>query len=188
MSYSLISVALGFLGLLSAYFVYLKVKSSSEGDGRVKEIGDEIHLGAMVFMSAEYKRLAIFCLVCIAALYFSLGWQTASSFLLGALCSGTAGFIGMYSATKANVRTAVAARDQGASEALNIAFFGGSVMGLTVAAMGLIGVGILFYFFAGNIDTIHAIEGFAMGASSVALFSRVGGGIFTKSADVVRIL
>ena len=184
MSYSLLPVALGLLGLLSAFFVYLKVKSSSEGDGRVKEIGDEIHLGAMVFMSAEYKRLAVFCLVCIVALYFSLGWQTAASFLLGALCSGTAGFIGMYSATKANVRTAVAARDQGSSEALNIAFFGGSIMGLTVAAMGLFGVGILFYFFAGNIDTIHAIEGFAMGASSVALFSRVGGGIFTKSADV----
>ena len=184
MSYSLLSVALGILGLLSAYFVYLKVRSSSEGEGRVKEIGDEIHLGAMVFMSAEYKRLALFCLVCIVALYFSLGWQTSVSFILGALCSGIAGFIGMYSATKANVRTAVAARDKGPSEALNIAFFGGSIMGLTVAAMGLVGIGILFHFFAGNIDTIHAIEGFAMGASSVALFSRVGGGIFTKSADV----
>ena len=184
MPYSLISVILGLLGLLSAYFVYLKVKSSSEGEGRVKEIGDEIHLGAMVFMSAEYKRLAIFCLVCIAALYFSLGWQTAISFMLGALCSGPAGFIGMYSATKANVRTAVAAKEKGASEALNIAFFGGSIMGLTVAAMGLFGVGILFHYFAGDIKTIHAIEGFAMGASSVALFSRVGGGIFTKSADV----
>mgnify|MGYP001172088836 CR=1 FL=1 len=184
MPYSLISVFLGLLGLLSAYAVYLKVKSSSEGEGRVKEIGDEIHLGAMVFMSAEYKRLAIFCLVCILALYFSLGWQTAASFLLGALCSGIAGFIGMYSATKANVRTAVAAKEKGAAEALNIAFFGGSIMGLTVAAMGLFGIGILFYYFAGNTETIHAIEGFAMGASSVALFSRVGGGIFTKSADV----
>ncbi len=184
MPYSLVSVILGLLGLLSAYLVYLKVKSSSEGEGRVKEIGDEIHLGAMVFMSAEYKRLAIFCLVCIFALYFSLGWQTAISFLIGALCSGTAGFIGMYSATKANVRTAVAAKEKGASEALNIAFFGGSIMGLTVAAMGLFGVGILFHYFAGDIKTIHAIEGFAMGASSVALFSRVGGGIFTKSADV----
>ena len=80
MPYSLVSVILGLLGLLSAYLVYLKVKSSSEGEGRVKEIGDEIHLGAMVFMSAEYKRLAIFCLVCIFALYFSLGWQTAISF------------------------------------------------------------------------------------------------------------
>ncbi len=184
MPYSLLSVILGLLGLLSAYLVYLKVKSSSEGSGRVKEIGDEIHLGAMVFMSAEYKRLAVFCLVCIIALYFSLGWQTSVSFILGALCSGTAGFIGMYSATKANVRTAVAAKEKGASEALNVAFFGGSIMGLTVAAMGLFGVGILFHFFAGDIKTIHAIEGFAMGASSVALFSRVGGGIFTKSADV----
>ena len=184
MPYTLISVVLGLLGLLSAYLVYLKVRSSSEGEGRVKEIGDEIHLGAMVFMSAEYKRLAIFCIVCIVALYFSLGWQTAISFLLGALCSGTAGFIGMYSATKANVRTAIAAREKGASEALNIAFFGGSIMGLTVAAMGLFGVGILFHYFASDIKTIHAIEGFAMGASSVALFSRVGGGIFTKSADV----
>ena len=184
MPYFLISAFLGLLGLLSAYAVYLKVKSSSEGEGRVKEIGDEIHLGAMVFMSAEYKRLAVFCLVCILALYFSLGWQTAASFLLGALCSGIAGFIGMYSATKANVRTAVAAKEKGAAEALNIAFFGGSIMGLTVAAMGLFGIGILFYYFAGNAETIHAIEGFAMGASSVALFSRVGGGIFTKSADV----
>ena len=184
MPYSLITVSLGVLGLLSAYMVYLKVKSSPEGDGRVKEIGDEIHLGAMVFMSAEYKRLAIFCLICILALYFSLGWQTAASFLLGSLCSGIAGFIGMYAATKANVRTAVAAKEKGAAEALNVAFFGGSVMGLTVAAMGLLGVGILFYYFAGDIETIHAIEGFAMGASSVALFSRVGGGIFTKSADV----
>ena len=184
MPYSLISVSLGLLGLLCAYLVYLKVKSSPEGDGRVKEIGDEIHLGAMVFMSAEYKRLAIFCLICTLALYFSLGWQTAASFLLGSLCSGIAGFIGMYAATKANVRTAIAAKEKGAAEALNIAFFGGSVMGLTVAAMGLFGVGILFYYFAGNVETIHAIEGFAMGASSVALFSRVGGGIFTKSADV----
>ena len=184
MPYSLVTVSLGVLGLLSAYMVYLKVKSSPEGEGRVKEIGDEIHLGAMVFMSAEYKRLAIFCLICILALYFSLGWQTAASFLLGSLCSGIAGFIGMYAATKANVRTAIAAKEKGAAEALNVAFLGGSVMGLTVAAMGLLGVGILFYYFAGDIETIHAIEGFAMGASSVALFSRVGGGIFTKSADV----
>jgi K(+)-stimulated pyrophosphate-energized sodium pump len=184
MPYSLISVSLGLLGLLSAYVVYLKVKSSPEGGGRVKEIGDEIHLGAMVFMSSEYKRLAIFCLICILALYFSLGWQTAASFLVGSLCSGIAGFIGMYAATKANVRTAVAAKEKGSAEALMVAFFGGSVMGLTVAAMGLFGVGILFYYFAGDIETIHAIEGFAMGASSVALFSRVGGGIFTKSADV----
>merc|ERR1711965_747599 len=129
----------------------------------------------MVFMASEYKRLGIFCLICIFALYFSLGIETAGSFLLGALCSGVAGYIGMYTATKANVRTAVAANEKGASSALNIAFFGGSIMGLTVASMGLFGIGILFYYFAGDMKTIHAIEGFAMGASSVALFSRVGG-------------
>ena len=184
MIYNILPIILGLLGLLSAYFVYLKVKSSPEGTGKVKEIGDEIHLGAMVFMASEYKRLVAFCVICIIALYFSLGWETALSFFVGAACSGVAGFIGMYSATKANVRTAVAANDKGSSEALNVAFFGGSIMGLTVASMGLFGVGILFYYFGGDVKTVHSIEGFAMGASSVALFSRVGGGIFTKSADV----
>ena len=181
---NVLPIILGILGLLSAYIVYLKVKASPEGSGKVKEIGDEIHLGAMVFMASEYKRLALFCVVCIIALYFSLGWETAISFFVGAACSGIAGFIGMYTATKANVRTAVAANEKGASEALNVAFFGGSIMGLTVASMGLFGIGVLFYYFGGDIKTIHSIEGFAMGASSVALFSRVGGGIFTKSADV----
>ena len=180
MTYDIIPIILGVLGLASAYIVYLRVKSSPEGTGKVKEIGDEIHLGAMVFMASEYKRLGIFCLVCIVGLYFFLGWQTAISFIVGATCSGVAGFVGMYTATKANVRTAVAASEKGASEALNIAFFGGSIMGLTVASMGLFGIGILFYYFAKDTNTIHAIEGFAMGASSVALFSRVGGGIFTK--------
>ena len=184
MSNAIFPIALGILGMLSAFFVYIQVAKAPAGSGKVKEIGDEIHLGAMVFMAAEYKRLGIFCLICIIALYFSLGWQTSISFLLGASCSGIAGYIGMYTATKANVRTAVAANEKGSAEALNIAFFGGSVMGLTVAAMGLLGVGTLFYYFAGDVNSIHAIEGFAMGASSVALFSRVGGGIFTKSADV----
>ncbi len=181
---TILPIILGLLGLISAYIVYLSVQKNSEGSGKVKEIGDQIHLGAMVFMASEYKRLAIFCLICIFGLYFSLGIETAGSFLLGALCSGVAGYIGMYAATKANVRTAVAANEKGASSALNIAFFGGSIMGLTVASMGLFGIGILFYLFAGDKTTIHYIEGFAMGASSVALFSRVGGGIFTKSADV----
>jgi len=133
-------------------------------------------------MFAEYKRLAAFCLVCILALYFSLGWETAASFLLGSLCSGVAGFIGMYAATKANVRTATAAQEDGAAAALSVSFYGGSVMGLCVASLGLIGLGTLYYFF--NQDHVHALEGFGMGASVVALFSRVGGGIFTKSADV----
>ncbi len=181
---TILPIILGLLGLISAYVVYLSVQKNSEGSGKVKEIGDQIHLGAMVFMASEYKRLAIFCLICIFALYFSLGIETAGSFLLGALCSGVAGYIGMYTATKANVRTAVAANEKGASSALNIAFFGGSIMGLTVASMGLLGIGVLYGFMGNTLHGIESIEGFAMGGSSVALFSRVGGGIFTKSADV----
>ena len=91
---NILPIILGIFGLLSAYIVYLKVKSSPEGTGKVKEIGDEIHLGAMVFMASEYKRLAVFCLVCIIALFFSLGWETSLSFFVGATCSGVAGFIG----------------------------------------------------------------------------------------------
>ena len=184
-SNAFLPIGLGLFGLFSAIFVFLRIKSAPAGEGKLKEISDAIHLGAMVFMNSEYKRLAIFCVICISAIWFSeLGPNTALAFLLGAICSGSAGYWGMYTATHANVRTTVAANTKGASEALNIAFFGGSIMGLTVASMGLFGIGILYYFFAGDPHTIHAIEGFAMGASSVALFSRVGGGIFTKSADV----
>ncbi len=178
-------IGLGIFGLICAVLVFLKVKSEPAGEGKVVEIGNEIHLGAMVFMKSEYSRLAIFCVICIIAIASSdLGMNTAMAFLLGALCSGSAGYFGMYTATHANVRTAVAANTKGAAKALQIAFFGGSIMGLTVAAMGLFGIGLLYHFFAGDAHTIHDIEGFAMGASSVALFSRVGGGIFTKSADI----
>jgi K(+)-stimulated pyrophosphate-energized sodium pump len=178
-------IGLGIFGLICAVLVFLKVKSEPAGEGKVVEIGDEIHLGAMVFMKSEYSRLAIFCVICIIAIASSdLGMNTAMAFLLGALCSGSAGYFGMFTATHANVRTAVAANTKGATKALQIAFFGGSIMGLTVAAMGLFGIGLLYHFFAGDAHTIHDIEGFAMGASSVALFSRVGGGIFTKSADI----
>ena len=181
---ALLPVAFGAFGMIAAFLIYTSILKTPAGEGKVREIADEIHLGAMVFMASEYKRLAIFCLICIGALYFSLGSDTAISFTLGALCSGTAGYIGMYSATKANVRTAVAANTKGAAAALNVAFFGGSIMGLTVASMGLLGIGILYHFMGGTAHGVEAIEGFAMGGSSVALFSRVGGGIFTKSADV----
>ena len=181
---AILPITFGAFGMIAALLIYVNIIKSPAGEGRVKEISDEIHLGAMVFMASEYKRLAIFCLICIAALYASLGADTAISFTLGALCSGTAGYIGMYSATKANVRTAVAANTRGAAAALNIAFFGGSIMGLTVASMGLLGIGTLYLTMGGTAHGIEAIEGFAMGGSSVALFSRVGGGIFTKAADV----
>ena len=181
---AILPITFGAFGMIAALLIYVNILKKPSGEGRVKEIADEIHLGAMVFMASEYKRLAIFCLICIIALYASLGADTAISFTLGALCSGVAGYIGMYSATKANVRTAVAANTKGAAAALNVAFFGGSIMGLTVASMGLLGIGTLYFFMGGTVHGIEAIEGFAMGGSSVALFSRVGGGIFTKSADV----
>jgi K(+)-stimulated pyrophosphate-energized sodium pump len=175
---------LGAFGLVVAMYIYKQVKKFPEGEGKVVEIGKQIHLGAMVFMTREYKMLAIFASILTVLLFIFLGWATAFCFVLGALASGTAGYIGMNTATKANVRTTTAAHNSGPAAALTVAFFGGSIMGLCVAALGLLGLGITFIMFSGNPESLHAIHGFAMGASVVALFSRVGGGIFTKSADV----
>ena len=155
------------------------------GPDNVQRIADQIHIGAMVFMHREYKMLAAFAGVLVLGIYLSpLGQDTAIAFIVGAVSSATAGYLGMYAATRANVRTAVAANDSGPAKALNIAFYGGSIMGLCVASLGLIGLGGLFYFFGTDAESAHSIHGFGMGASVVALFSRVGGGIFTKSADV----
>ena len=181
---TLLPPIIGVLGLIAASYTYMQVKKYPEGEGKVVEIGNQIHLGAMVFMKREYKMLSMFAAVLIILLYIFLGWGTAFSFLLGALASGTAGYIGMNTATRANVRTTTAAHNEGAAAALTVAFFGGSIMGLAVAALGLLGLGTVYLMFAGDPETIHSIHGFAMGASVVALFSRVGGGIFTKSADV----
>jgi len=176
---------LGFGGLAVAFIIYHIMSRHNHGDGVVKHIGDQIQLGAMVFMKREYKMLGIFSLVLLVAIFVSpLGINTAIAFLVGALSSATAGYLGMFAATRANVRTAVAAHNHGQSEALSIAFYGGSVMGLLVASLGLVGLGGLYWYFGGDPETAHAIHGFGMGASTVALFSRVGGGIFTKSADV----
>ena len=182
---SWIPVTLGVLGLISAWVIFSIVKRFPEGDGKVVEISNAIHHGAMVFMRREYTILFIFVAVVAVLIAISdLGFNTMIAFLLGAFCSASAGYIGMYTATKANVRTTTAANTTGASEALTVAFYGGSIMGLTVAAMGLFGLGLLYLYFGGDPESAHAIHGFGMGASSVALFSRVGGGIFTKSADV----
>lgn len=177
--------ALGVLGLIIAFVVYGVVKKYPEGDSTVKKISDAIHSGAMTFMHREYKMLAIFAGILLLILWFSpLGYKTALSFGVGAVSSALAGYIGMYTATKANVRTTTAAHTKGAPEALSVAFFGGSIMGLCVASLGLIGLGALYWYFGADPVNAHYIHGFGMGASSVALFSRVGGGIFTKSADV----
>ena len=179
---NIIAPALGVLGLLIVVIIYQWIKKQPGGSGAVKKIGEQIHIGAIVFMKREYQMLSMFALVLLVLLYFFLGWESALCFVVGAVASATAGYIGMNTATIANVRTAQAAHDEGSASALTVAFFGGSVMGLAVAALGLLGLGGLYYFFGETHS--EALHGFAMGASVVALFSRVGGGIFTKSADV----
>ena len=177
--------ALGIVGLIVALIIYGVIKRTPAGEGAVTEIAQEIHLGAMVFMRREYTQLSLFAGAILIAIFFSpLGLNTAIAFLVGAVTSAAAGYIGMFTATKANVRTTVAANEGNVGGALSVAFFGGSVMGLTVASLGLLGVGTLYLVFGGDPHTAHVIHGFGMGASTVALFSRVGGGIFTKSADV----
>src|SRR5680860_1595826 len=176
---------LGILGLAAAYQVFRMVLQYPPGTGRVVEIADEIHKGAMTFMRREYTILAVFVVVVAFLILISdLGARTMLAFIVGALCSAGAGWFGMYTATHANVRTTTAAHTKGASEAMSAAFFGGSIMGITVAATGLLGLGFLYLLFGGDPATARVIHGFGMGASSVALFARVGGGIFTKSADV----
>lgn len=177
--------ALGVLGLIIAFVIYGVVKKYPEGDSAIKKISDAIHTGAMTFMHREYKMLAIFAGILLIILWVSpLGANTALAFAVGAISSALAGYIGMYTATKANVRTTTAAHSKGPAEALSVAFFGGSIMGLCVASLGLIGLGALYWYFGSDPTSAHYIHGFGMGASSVALFSRVGGGIYTKSADV----
>ena len=180
----LIPLYLGILGLLTAYVLYKFILTFPAGEGKIVEIADEIHLGAMTFIKKEYSILFIFSLVLTVGVYSYLGPQSTLAFILGALCSSATGFIGMYTSTKANVRTTNAANKFGISESLTIAFFGGSIMGLTVAAMGLLGLGVLYFLYGSDPETTSVIHGFGMGASVVALFSRVGGGIFTKCADV----
>jgi len=185
MNIPLLPPLLGLVGMLAAFFVYTLVMKYPDGEDKVKKIGDQIHSGALAFMKTEYKYLLVFIAVLAVLSLMFLGPETAIAVVVGASCSSLAGFIGMYAATKANVRTATAAQQDGAAAALSVSFYGGSVMGLCVASLGLIGLGGLYYFYAANgASHVHALEGFGMGASVVALFSRVGGGIFTKSADV----
>ena len=182
MNVLLIPPLLGLVGMVAALVVYRLVMKYPDGQDKVKKIGDQIHNGALAFMKTEYKYLLAFMAVLVILVYIALGVHSAIAVITGAAASSLAGFIGMYAATKANVRTATAAQQDGAPAALSVSFYGGSVMGLCVASLGLIGLGGLYFFFSDG--HVHALEGFGMGASVVALFSRVGGGIFTKSADV----
>lgn len=184
---------LGIAGIAFAVWTYFGIRKYPPGNEKMRDIADKIHTGAMVFLRKEYSIIAIFMAVVFVALGLFIktpdgkpvGWWTALAYLFGALCSMGAGWLGMEAATKANVRTCQAAKDGGAPLALTVAFLGGSVMGISVAALGVLGLGVLY--FVTKDDPVAAptiINGFAMGASSIALFARVGGGIYTKSADV----
>ncbi|MFQ5898268.1 MAG: sodium-translocating pyrophosphatase [Candidatus Methylomirabilia bacterium] len=170
----------GLVGLALALGIYRYLLRQPEGSGAMLEISGAIHTGAMVFLRKEYTTLTWFILAVAVLLGIAISPFTALAFVSGASCSMVAGFFGMKAATRGNVRTAAAANTVGRDKALSVAFFGGSVMGLCVASLGLLGVGTFYLLYGQPI----IINGFAMGASSIALFARVGGGIYTKSADV----
>ena len=180
-SLKFLAPALAVVALLFAFCKIAFVSKQDAGTERMKEIAAAINDGAKAFLFAEYKILAIFVAILFVAIgLFLKSWTTALCFLFGAAFSILAGYIGMNVATKANVRTANAARESGMNKALSIAFSGGSVMGMCVVGLGLLGASVLFFIFK---DT-SVLFGFSLGASSIALFARVGGGIYTKAADV----
>ena len=168
------------IALLFAAYLAGKVGKQDAGTDRMKEIAGAIAEGARAFLMAEYKILIIFVVVLFVLIGFGISWVTAVCFVIGALFSTVAGYCGMTVATKANVRTANAAKESGMNKALSIAFSGGAVMGMCVAGLGALGVS-LVYIVTKNVDVL---SGFSLGASSIALFARVGGGIYTKAADV----
>ncbi|MBC5742294.1 sodium-translocating pyrophosphatase [Lachnospiraceae bacterium MD308] len=171
----------GIIALLFAAMLASKVSRQDAGTDRMKEIAGSISEGARAFLTAEYKILILFVAVLFVLIGVGIGnWITAVCFVVGALFSTLAGYFGMTVATKANVRTANAAKESGMNKALSIAFSGGAVMGMCVAGLGVLGVSAI-YIFTGNADILF---GFSLGASSIALFARVGGGIYTKAADV----
>jgi len=171
---------LGILGLAMALAVYRYVVAQPDGTAEMLDIAEQIHTGAMAFLRREYSILAAFIVVVALLLASAISPHTALAFVRGAVCSMLAGFFGMQAATRANVRTANAAKTAGRDRALSIAFYGGSVMGLSVASLGILGLGVFYLTYRDPL----VINGFAMGASSIALFARVGGGIYTKAADV----
>ncbi len=183
--YKIIAPFAGMAGLLLAFIIYRLILKKDTGTEKMRQIGDMIHEGAMVFLAAEYKILVGFVLFVATLIFFFISHHTAYAFLGGATCSMLAGFFGMKAATRTNLRTSAAANQKGIGEALLVAFAGGSVMGLSVASLGLTGIAVVFLLIdSSNMANYSIISGFAMGASSIALFARIGGGIYTKAADV----
>ncbi|MCZ6766603.1 MAG: sodium/proton-translocating pyrophosphatase, partial [bacterium] len=175
----------GVLGMVVALFTFMAVKKHPPGNELMQKIAHRVYVGAMMFLKREYTVISIFMVVVFIALSVMLGVWTGVAYLFGALFSMFAGWFGMQAATRTSAPTTQAAKDGGMPAALAIAFQGGSVMGITVASLGIVGIGFLFLFLKDDpFGAPLVINGFAMGASSIALFARVGGGIYTKSADV----
>ena len=183
MSIPLAGIIVGLAGLAYAGILFLYVRRQPAGTDKMKEISDLIHTGAMAFLKREYLTLLVFVVILFAVLMLAIGFNTAIAFLTGAFSSMLAGFFGLKAATRANVRATQAATE-GQSKALSIAFSGGAVMGMSVASLGVLGISVFYLGFKNDPGVAGIISGFAMGASSIALFARVGGGIYTKSADV----
>jgi len=187
----LIAAAMGVLGLLIAFMLYKKVNSVEIDNEVVADITQEIQDGAMAFLKAEYRVLSIFVVVVGVLLAWLNDFETAIAFFAGAVASVAAGFSGMRAATSANGRTAMAAKNDGQAGALAVSYNGGAVMGLSVGGLGLLGISLIAFWLSagetasdGTMNPVSAAAGFGMGASSIALFARVGGGIYTKAADV----
>lgn len=180
----------GVIALLFAVLKALSINKADEGNDRMKEIAAAIAEGARAFLYSEYKILIIFVAILFVVIGFGVDWLTSACFLVGAVFSTLAGYFGMTVATKANVRTANAAKESGMNKALSIAFSGGAVMGLSVVGLGIIGISVIFIILYvtgdGTVtsEAVSILTGFSLGASSIALFARVGGGIYTKAADV----
>ncbi|OIO01497.1 sodium-translocating pyrophosphatase [Candidatus Desantisbacteria bacterium CG_4_10_14_0_8_um_filter_48_22] len=181
------SAVIGFAGLIFVLYLSLMVLKKDPGSKEMQEISGAIREGAMAFLYREYKAIAVFVAVLVVVLFFAINVYTGIAYCVGALCSISAGYVGMQIATKANTRTAEAAK-KGFSEAMGVAFPGGAVMGMSVVSIGLFAISVLYLIFSkiglGMSQTVNILAGFSMGASSVALFARVGGGIYTKAADV----
>jgi len=180
-----IAVISGILGLIFAFFLALYVLKSDEGSERMREISAAIQEGATAFLGREYQILAIFVVVVAIVLGFipSLGWLVSLSFVFGAICSALAGFIGMNIAVRSNARTAAAA-EKSLNHGLRVSFRGGGVMGMCVVGIGILGLSVLYFLFGDRPDFMTILPGFGFGASSVAIFARAGGGIYTKAADM----
>ena len=181
---SIQAIGVGVLALAVAFFFYARVKAAPEGDESMARIARYIREGAMAFLATEYRVLAGYAVVVFGLLSVALKWQAGVAFVAGAFLSLLAGFVGMKAATYANVRTAQAAKVSGKPEALVMALDGGAVMGLCVAGLGLVGLGVVYHLFRNSDDFGTVLHSFAVGASSIALFARIGGGIYTKAADV----